>query len=137
MSKPSLFEFLATPAQVLVHSVTTSKTFADSDEYDVPSSGDGLSTPQAVGEDYFISLDTRQDNETYDDDSGLDGLGIGSLAGLETMKTAAPGDPYDPPMDILSTATPTVLLGGTDLTETDTETYDDDGSIEGFSFPAR
>lgn len=121
-----MFEYLAVPAADALPR-TTPKAWGSGD------------APESLGEsagDLFGSTsESRQDNDTYDDDTGLGGLTVPGSCLDSTTKTSNRTDTYDENTESLGH--PRCLLpGATRISETDNETYDEDDSLEGLGFPA-
>jgi hypothetical protein len=133
MVTQNLFEYLARPIPDAPQGNTTELTEADQDEYDAPA---GLGTPIVLGPDsvWAETYNTRADGDTHDDDAGLNALGIPRSA-LETTKTSMTYDTYDNDVGALAVSVPTPTYAETYVTKVENETYDDDPSAEGLSFP--
>lgn len=120
-----LFEYLAVPA-------------ADASPRTTPKPGGSGDAPEPLDEvgDLFASTsETRQDNDTYDDDTGLSGLAVLGTWLDSTTKTSNRTDTYDENTESLGH--PGCLLSGaTHVTEVDNETYDEDDSLEGLGSTA-
>lgn len=78
--------------------------------------------------------ETRQDNDTYDDDAGVGTLGVPNLWLDGTTKTSSRADTYDESTDAVCFP-PCLFSTSTTMTETDNETYDEDDSLEGLALP--
>jgi len=120
-----LFEYLAVPA-------------ADALLRTTPKPGKAGSAPGLLNESggylFDSTSETRQDNDTWDDDAGLGGLAVPGTWLDGTTKTGNSTETYDENTESLGH--PTCLLpGATRITE-NSETFDEDDSLEGLGFPA-
>ena len=133
MTRLNLFEYLARPVDDRPVSHTTEITEADGDDYDAPQI---TAVPSSLGPDFIWAetMNTRADDDTYDDDVGIGILGIPSSV-LETTKTSMTYDTYDNDVDVFVAGTPISLYDQTYVTKVENETYDDDPSAESISFP--
>lgn len=79
-------------------------------------------------------MDTRQDNDTYDNDVNI-GLDLPEMA-VHTDRTAFTNDTYDNDADLFMMGTPVLAFDQTNITKVEGETTDDDNSVESLSFPS-
>ncbi len=133
MTRPNLFEYLARPVGDRPIGDTTDITEADDDDYDAPHI---TAAPSSLGPDFIWAetMNTRADDDTYDDDVGIAALSI-PLSSLETTKTSMTYDTCDNDVDVLVAGTPIAAYDQTYVTKVENETYDDDPSAESISFP--
>ena len=133
VTRPNLFEYLAKPVEDRPFGDSTEITEADDDEYDAPHFTAGASS---FGPDFIWAetMNTRADEDTYDDDVGIGALSI-PFSSLETTKTSMTYDTYDNDVDVLVAGTPIAAYDQTYVTKVENETYDDDPSAESLSFP--
>lgn len=133
MTRLNLFEYLAQPVYDSPITGTTELTEADDDEYDAPQM---TAAPSSLGPDFVWAetMNTRADDDTYDDDLGIGALGI-PFSSLETIKTSMTSDTYDNDVDVFVAGTPIAVYDETYVTKVENETYDDDPSAESISFP--
>ena len=104
VTRPNLFEYLAKPVEDRPFGDSTEITEADDDEYDAPHFTAGASS---LGPDFIWAetMNTRADEDTYDDDVGIGALGI-PFSSLETTKTSMTYDTYDNDVDVFVAGTP-------------------------------
>jgi hypothetical protein len=98
-------EFLGEPVPDTTSSFSTNEPGAAGDHHVVPANRIPL-TEASVGQVWDQTMESRDDQDTYDNDVDLLAVGI-------------PGGCYDQ----------------TSFTKTEGETYDDDNSVESLSFP--
>jgi hypothetical protein len=134
VTKLGLFEFLAAPVLQPCLTAGTQITLTDTDEFDAPYDPEH-GVPRSAFDLFDSTMETRQDGDTYDDDSGLGGLAIPHSLTMSTRKTSSDGDTYDENTNLAMIGIPSTQMDGTEVTEASSETYDDDGSLEGLSFP--
>lgn len=133
-TRPNLLEFLSETLPVGPAQSSTEFTENDSDEYDAPQER-GLGIPDSVYEAHVETEFTRRDEETYDNDIGIDALNLPG-AWIETERTAFARETYDNDVDATSLGIPDCDSEWTSFTKTAGETSDDDMSAEGLTFPA-
>ena len=130
--KQNLFEFLGEPVMDVDPISGTEITLTGTDEYDVPD--DGPDSSSSAADIWNQTIDTRQDNDTYDNDVNL-GLDVPGID-VQTERTSFTGDTYDNDVDLFMMGTPVFCFDQTNITKVEGETTDDDNSVESLSFPS-
>ncbi len=133
-SLPNLLEYLSQPVPEMPGHRSTRITEADSDEYDAPGFAGDLGSP-ASEPTWAVTMETRDDADTYDDDVNLGGLAIPQASAV-TERSAFTSDTYDNDVFADGVAIPHSAFVHSSVTKVEAETYDDDSSLEPLSFPS-
>lgn len=130
--RQNLLEFLGEPLIDFHAKSGTEITLTDTDEYDSP--GDNPMTLGSAAHVWNQTMETRQDNDTYDNDVNI-ALDLPDAA-VHTERTSFTSDTYDNDVDLFVMGTPVFAFDQTSITKVEGETTDDDNSVESLSFPS-
>jgi hypothetical protein len=155
-TQPNLFEYLAQPVNPPAGGQLTRLTEADGEDYDQdrllsalneldPTTAtwkdgesydeanlDSLGLPSGL---HDLTRKTAVDNETYDDDAGIDSLASPwSAFADQTLLTRTEPETYDDDPGVTPLAIPSAA-DDSRFTKVDGETYDDDPGVSGLAFP--
>lgn len=102
----------------------TDLTLTDTDTYD----DSGMAASAQPGWRDGMTIDTRTDGETYDDDPGVERVSSPGRWLDTTQRTASDSDTYDEPGGLDALGVPSAWYSSTRYTFVDGETYDDSGA---------
>jgi hypothetical protein len=131
-TRQNLLEFLGQPLLDFYPKSGTEITLTDTDEYDTPD--DSPESLVSAAHVWDQTMDTRQDNDTYDNDVNI-GLDLPDSA-VQTERTSFTSDTYDNDVDLFMMGMPVFAYDQTNFTKVEGETTDDDNSVESLSFPS-